>query len=169
MTLDETPAAVEASKREVRDVLADKIEQTAHWRTAKAKQYPMDVRNAHCIRALRMAAVYVRGLPLTDSGPLGPFFEFDRQVFDWKALAPREILTFDSHAAARFFFVNEPRLPAERDFQSLLSRMYGDLLENWAETIRDGSDIPPSDVLSALFDEAGVCIAFGDEEEDDDA
>jgi hypothetical protein len=50
----------------VKRMLADYLEQKAAWRTAKAVEYPGDIRNVRGAQALRTFAAYVRTLPTDD-------------------------------------------------------------------------------------------------------
>jgi hypothetical protein len=51
---------------DIREVLAQHCEASAHWRTEKAAEYPEDQRNLAAAEALGMLATYIRRLPPND-------------------------------------------------------------------------------------------------------
>jgi len=154
MSTDVTPVG------QYRELLADLFLSTARWRREKAEQFPDDVRNVRSAVALESAAEYVQDLP---DELLRSFLEFDREIYAWRGLAPEELFVSGSEAAGRFRFDRATVAPISRDFDSLIGRIYQELLEGWRETISEGLDQPPAS-LARLFEEHGVPLWDDDNE-----
>ena len=53
-------------REDIRDCIADRLENQAEWRDVIAKEHPDDERNVNAAEAMRACAAYVRDLPDDD-------------------------------------------------------------------------------------------------------
>lgn len=85
--------------------LIDKVESSAEWRAAKAKQYPDDNRNVHSAQALGKLAEKLNALPDNDKNVSAYEAVMDRLIeSDAKQISNGELVEHENEYIGRYGF-----------------------------------------------------------------
>jgi len=147
-------ATTTAHTDEARLWLANALDESATWRSAKAAEYPDDRRNSSASVALRLAARHLRTTPdsagarliadlLDDSKASGLDLVGSHSDYGLPGLESERV-------AARYFFDHQPGMPDADSHEELLRDLHDAMLRDLSD-----SDIHPNSPLARRLANAG--------------